>query len=300
MKQYLDLLQRILDEGTEVACGAYLPDQQRHPTCRTILAAQYRHDLRAGFPAVTTKRLYFDTLVDEVLWFLRGETNVKTLGRTGQDEDGEPRFIKRNIWDAWADEDGFVRNAYGKTWRDWEYPSIRTASWDQVAQLVEDLKAVHANPLNRARRRVILTGWNPPLVPTMGLPPCHTMSQWLVTNGVLNVSCYWRSIDMFTGFPFNIAQYSLLAHIFAGATGLEVGEIVATIGDCHVYDHQIDLIREQVTREPRPLPTLEIHPRFFEVAPDLSPAQLAKVDHSWFSLADYVFDAGKLRAEVAV
>lgn len=301
MRQYLDLLQRIVDEGGDVPCGAYLPKEERHPTCRTILAAQYRHDLGSGFPAVTTKRLYFDSVVDELLWFLRGETNIKRLGRYVATADGGREFVRRSIWDQWADEDGFVRNAYGTTWRDWQYPGIRTESWDQVDQIVTDLRAVKANPLDRARRRVILTGWNPPLVRTMGLPPCHTMSQWLVVNGRLNVSCYWRSIDMFTGFPFNVAQYALLAHLFAGAAGLEVGELVATIGDCHLYDNQMDLVREQLLRVPRRMPRLRIDPRFFEVAPDLDAQHLAGVDHAWLSLEDYEYDEGRsLRAEVAV
>jgi thymidylate synthase len=306
VQQYLNLLQSILDHGETVPSGAFLPSENRQPHCKTILAAQYRHDLAQGFPAVTTKKLYFDTVVDELLWFLRGETNISTLGRTGPD--GE--FIKRKIWDQWATEAGDVKNVYGYQWRYWPYPSDKPPyrnftdayellHWDQVDRVVKDLKAVVTNPFDRARRRVILTGWNPPEVPTMGLPPCHTAVQFLVTKGRLDAHCFWRSIDMFVGFPFNIAQYALLTHILAGLVGLKPGTLVASISDCHLYDNQFEAVKEQLGRIPLAAPELLINPEFFKTAPDLSIEQLKKVDPSWFSLYGYTYNDTPLKVEVA-
>lgn len=282
MQVYLNLLKKIMTEGETVPTGAYLESEKRQPTAKTILAAQFRHNLNDGFPAVTTKKFYFDSLVKEILWFLRGETNVETLGC--------------KIWDSWGGKNGFAPGEcgpiYGATWRYWPYvvagekPSwwssshsgatndeIGCASFDQIAQVVKDLKAVVANPWDRARRRIILSGWNPPLVPLQGLPPCHTIAQWLPTNGVLNCSCFWRSIDTPVGMPFNIAQYALLTHIFAAVAGLKVGELVATITDLHIYDNQFAMVEEQLTREPYPHPKLVL-PNLKELAPELTMDQV--------------------------
>jgi thymidylate synthase len=315
MKQYLDLLRRIIDEGEDVQSGATLVSENRKPKCRFLLGAQLRFSLFDGFPAVTTKKLLFDWVVDEVLWFLRGETNVNTLGREVTDPNtGAKVFVKRPIWDQWARPDGEVPHIYGEQWRRWEYcdyeyPDTNAdgnrqgtiACWDQVAQIIKDLKAVKADPGNRARRRIILTAWNPPEIQFMGLPPCHTSAQFLPTNGYLDCVCQnWRSIDAFTGMPFNIAQYALLTHIFAGVAGLYPRNLVCNITDCHIYDNQFDVVAEQIAREPYPSPYLDIDSQFFTTAPDLTVEQLRCVDPSWFRLRDYHFHTGKLKAEVAV
>lgn len=314
MKQYLDLLRKIVDKGEDVQSGAMLRSEDRKPTCRFLLAPQLRFDLRDGFPIVTTKPVPFDLVVDEVLWFLRGQTNVGTLGRQyHNDMTGERVFIQRHIWDQWARPDGDVPHIYGERWRRWPYPGAvwhqasdgdndvaAVETWDQVDRLIQDLRAVKADPACRARRRIILTAWDPPLVHKMGLPPCHTSSQWLPTNGYLDCVTQWRSIDTFTGMPFNVVQYALLLHVFARLSGLIPRELVCNIADCHLYDNQFDQVREQLTREPRPLPQLAINPKFFRTCPDLSVAQLLEADPAWFSLDGYDPHRGRLRAEVAV
>jgi thymidylate synthase len=316
MRQYLDLMQRIIDEGEDVQSGALLVSEKRKPKCRFLLSPQLRFDLRRGFPAVTTKQLHFDVVVDEVLWFLRGDTNVRKLGRwivpdESPEGGGLPTFIQRHIWDSWAQPDGDVPHAYGEGWRHWEYlntvmppdgqPGVTMVCyWDQVDALIKDLRAVIADPANRARRRIMLTAWNPPLVPEMGLPPCHTLAQWLPTNGYLDCVCHWRSIDTFTGMPFNIAQYALLQTIFAVTTGLVPRHLVCNVADCHLYDNQFVSARAQCARDPLPAPILRIDDRFWETAPDLAVAQLREVDHAWFRLEGYEYIAGKLKAEVAV
>jgi thymidylate synthase len=307
VKPYLDLLQKILCDGEDVQSGAVIKSEDRKATCRFLLGQQLRFDLRRGFPCVTTKPVPFDIVVDEVLWFLRGETAIDTLGRAGPDG----KFIRRHIWDAWAGPDGDVPYIYGDSWRSWEHlGTVWDANhttgvsmvqyWDQVARVLANLRAVVADPGNRARRRIIISAWNPPLVPEMGLAPCHTLSQWLPTNGRLDVVCHWRSIDMFLGAPFNIVQYALLAHIFAGLAGLKVGTLVCNIADCHLYDNQFAQVREQLTREPRALPELEIDPQFFATCPDLAIEQVKQVDPAWFRLIGYDPHRGKLKAEVAV
>jgi thymidylate synthase len=310
VQQYLDLLRRIIDEGEDVQSGAVIKSEDRKATCRMLLAQQLRFDLREGFPVCTTKPVPFDIVVDEVLWFLRGETNIKTLGRQKGDA-----FIRRHIWDAWSNEHGEVPHIYGASWRRWYYPQIDEAFnltlpilplvcpyevWDQVDDVLNRLKAVAADPADRSRRRIILTGWNPPLVPEMGLAPCHTLSQWLPTNGYLDVVTHWRSIDSFLGMPFNIIQYALLAHIFGRLTGLKPRHLVVNIADCHLYDNQFEQVRDQLGRNPRPLPELKIDDQFFTACPDLSIEQMQKADPAWFSLDGYKPNPGRLRAEVAV
>jgi thymidylate synthase len=316
VQQYLDLLKRIMTEGEDVPTGAYLESEKRQPAARTILAAQFRHDLRDGFPAVTTKRLYFDSVVKELLWFLRGETNVNTLGC--------------KIWDQWASngnanlfpEAGECGPIYGATWRHWPYPAdaatdagrplweatnhsavnspVTFRTCDQIAAVVRDLRAVAANPADRARRRIILSGWNPPLVPLQGLPPCHTLAQWLPTNGVLHCHCFWRSIDAFTGMPFNIASYALLTHLLAFVTGYEVGQLVASITDLHIYDNQQAMVREQLTRKPYRHPHLILSAAIPQFAPDLAIEHVRKwLTPEMVSLIDYKCHP-PLRCEVAV
>jgi thymidylate synthase len=316
MRQYLDLLRRILDEGEDVQSGAVIKSEDRKATCRMLLGQQMRFDLREGFPIVTTKAVPFDIVVDEVLWFLRGETNIQRLGRNSHTKTGETtvsRFVQRHIWDQWANEMGDVPHIYGESWRRWEYnehvyvskepgaPLLgRIDHWDQIAVLLGSLQDVARDPSNRARRRIILSAWNPPRVPDMGLAPCHTLSQWLPTNGYLDVVCHWRSIDMFLGCPFNIVQYALLAHVFGRIAGLKPRHLVTNIADCHLYDNQFEQVREQIERKPNLPPYLKIDERFFQTAPNLGFDQMAHVDPSWFSLDGYEPHQGRLRAEVAV
>jgi thymidylate synthase len=326
MKPYLDLLKKILAVGEDVQSGATIVSENRKPTCRFLLGEQLRFDLRGGFPAVTTKKLLFDWVVDEVLWFLRGETNINTLGRAidrpveevgGQRRSGNVSgFLRRPLWDQWAQPDGDVPNIYGCQWRRWEYcdyeyPEANSDGnrqgtihhWDQVAKIVADLRAVKADPSDRARRRIILTAWNPPEIQFMGLAPCHTLAQFLPTNGYLDCVGHWRSIDMFTGCPFNIAQYAILTALFAGAAGLIPRHLVCNIADCHLYDNQFEQVAAQVKLEPYPRPYMTIDPRFWETAPDLTIAQLAKVDPAWFKLEDYRYhrrQPGSVLPEIAV
>jgi thymidylate synthase len=328
MRQYLDLIGRIITEGEDVQSGAVIKSQDRKAVCRTLIGQQLRFDLREGFPIVTTKPVPFDVVVDEIFWFLRGETNINTLGRStreflepieGEGPQGgySDTFVRRKIWDQWADARGDVKRVYGEQWRRWEFPGpIRESRaiadtdltvdlapvlrWDQVAHLVEDLRAVVADPSNRARRRIILTAWNPPVVPEMGLPPCHTLSQWLPINGYLDVICHWRSIDMFLGCPFNMVQYALLAHIFGDLVGLTPRNLILNIADCHLYDNQFDQVREQISRAPRLLPELVIDPEFWRVCDDLSVEGMTMADPNMFSLSGYHPDQRRLKAEVAV
>jgi thymidylate synthase len=309
MQAYLNLLHQIMTEGETVATRAFLPSENRQPTARTILAAQFRHDLADGFPAVTSKKLYFDSVVKEILWFLRGETNVATLGC--------------KIWDSWPGKQeglpaGECGPIYGSQWRSWPYasdsegtPLWQSAShrgdhedvfddyFDQVGQVVKDLKAVHDDPFHPARRRILLTGWNPPLVPLMGLPPCHTMAQFLPTNGRLHCHCFWRSIDAFTGMPFNVASYALLTHLFAAVAGYEPGTICASITDLHIYDNQFAMVEEQLTREPFPHPTLAMDWGNRKELPDLTIDAACRLDPSMFRLEGYKCHP-PLRCEVAV
>jgi thymidylate synthase len=308
LRPYLNLLQRILDEGTPVQTGAYLPSLGKHPTAKSLFAAQFRHDLADGFPAVTTKKLYFASMVKELLWFLRGETNVNTLGC--------------GIWNQWSNPvTGDCGPIYGSLWRHWKYAEndaalpvwgssiggnlpedsddvVGVSTHDQIAHVVRDLKAVAANPFDRARRRIILSGWNPPLVPMAGLPACHTMAQLLPVNGRLNCHCFWRSIDAFTGMPFNIASYAMLTHLLAAISGLEPGVLVASVTDLHIYENQEDAVREQLTRTPLPLPGL-VMPDVAALAPDLSIEQVRGLKPEMFELAGYVSHPA-LKAEVAV
>lgn len=232
MRAYLDLLQRILDTGAS-------QEDRTGVGTLSVFGHQMRFDLAEGFPLVTTKKLHLRSIVIELLWFLRGDTNVRWL----QDR-------RVSIWDEWADEEGDLGPVYGKQWRDWEAPDGRRV--DQIAELI---RLIREEP---GSRRQIVTAWNPGENHRMALAPCHCLFQTHVANGRLSLQLYQRSADVFLGVPFNIASYALLTHMLAQQTGLEPGEFIWTGGDCHLYSNHLDQAREQLSRDPRPLPKLEI------------------------------------------
>ena len=235
MRPYLDLMQRVLDEGVE------RPDRTGTGTLG-VFGHQMRFDLADGFPVVTTKKLHLRSIFGELLWFLRGDTNVRWLQERGI-----------TIWDEWADENGDLGPVYGHQWRSWPTPDGRSV--DQIAAVIESIRT------NPSSRRHIVSAWNVADVDKMALPPCHTMFQFHVAQGRLSCQLYQRSADIFLGVPFNIASYALLTHLVAQQTGLEVGDFVHTLGDAHLYLNHLDQAREQLTREPFPLPTLRLTPR---------------------------------------
>ena len=232
MRPYLDLMRRVLDEGVT-------QDDRTGVGTLSVFGAQMRFDLRAGFPLVTTKKLHLRSIVVELLWFLRGDTNVRWL---------QERGVK--IWDEWADADGDLGPVYGKQWRDWR--SANGGGIDQIAELVQ---LIRRDP---ASRRQIVTAWNPGDLPAMALSPCHCLFQTHVADGRLSLQLYQRSADIFLGVPFNIASYALLTHMLAQQCDLEVGDFIWSGGDCHLYRNHLDQAREQLAREPRALPRLEI------------------------------------------
>jgi thymidylate synthase len=234
VQPYLDLLTRILDDGVEKG------DRTGTGT-RSVFGHQLRFDLEAGFPLVTTKRVHTRSVFAELLWFLRGDTNVKWLQDRGV-----------SIWDEWADENGDLGPVYGHQWRSWPTPDGRHV--DQIAQVVEQIRT------NPDSRRHIVSAWNVADVPQMALAPCHALFQFYVAQGRLSCQLYQRSADVFLGVPFNIASYALLTHMVAQVTGLRVGDFVHTLGDAHLYANHLDQARLQLTRTPRPLPTLVLDP----------------------------------------
>ena len=234
MKQYLDLLQYVLDHGTE--------RQDRTGTGTVgVFGYQMRFDLGQGFPVLTTKKLHLRSIIYELLWFLRGDTNIKYLKDHGV-----------SIWDEWADAEGNLGPVYGSQWRSW--PDGRGGTIDQIANVVEQIKT---NPYSR---RLMVTAWNPAEIEEMALPPCHCLFQFYVSDGKLSCQLYQRSADIFLGVPFNIASYALLTMMMAQVCGLEPGEFVHTFGDAHIYKNHMDQVHLQLTREPRPLPTMHINP----------------------------------------
>ena len=244
MRQYLDLLQRILDEGVEKT------DRTGTGTL-SVFGHQMRFDLSVGFPLVTTKKVHTRSVFGELLWFLRGDTNVRWLQERGI-----------TIWDEWADENGDLGPVYGAQWRSWPTPDGR--SIDQIKQVVEQIRT------NPDSRRHVVTAWNPGEVDEMALPPCHSLFQFYVSpqeNGPGRLSCqlYQRSADTFLGVPFNIASYALLTRMVAQVCGLEPGDFVHTLGDAHLYLNHLEQARLQLTREPRPLPTLLLNPEVREI-----------------------------------
>ena len=234
MRQYLDLLRDVLDNGTD------RPDRTGTGT-RSVFGRQIRFDLGAGFPLLTTKKLHIKSIVYELLWFLRGETNVRWL---------QERGVK--IWDEWADENGDLGPVYGSQWRSW--PDGDGGTIDQIANVVTSIRTKPDS------RRHIVTAWNPAEVDEMALPPCHCLFQFYVANGKLSCQLYQRSADIFLGVPFNIASYALLTEMVARVTGLKPGEFVHSFGELHLYHNHFDQAREQLTRDPRQLPRLTINP----------------------------------------
>ncbi len=234
MKQYLNLLQHVLDHGTE--------RQDRTGTGTVgVFGYQMRFDLDKGFPVLTTKKLHLRSIIYELLWFLRGDTNIKYLKDHGV-----------SIWDEWADAEGNLGPVYGSQWRSW--PDGRGGTIDQIANVVEQIKA---NPYSR---RLMVTAWNPAEIEDMALPPCHCLFQFYVSDGKLSCQLYQRSADIFLGVPFNIASYALLTMMMAQVCGLKPGEFVHTFGDAHIYKNHLDQVHLQLTREPRSLPTMHINP----------------------------------------
>lgn len=239
MRQYLDLLRDVRDHGVEKS------DRTGTGT-RSVFGRQMRFDLAEGFPLVTTKKLHVRSIIFELLWFLRGDTNIAYLKENGV-----------SIWDEWADADGDLGPVYGKQWRSWAAPDGR--SIDQMTALVDGLKR------NPDSRRHMLSAWNPADVDSMALPPCHCLFQFYVAEGRLSCQLYQRSADMFLGVPFNIASYALLTLMVAQAVGLKPGDFVHTFGDAHLYLNHLDQASEQLTREPRPLPTLTLNPEVDDI-----------------------------------
>ncbi len=234
MKQYLDLLRHILEHGR--------PKDDRTGTgTLSVFGHQTRYDLADGFPLLTTKKLHFKSIAYELLWFLRGETNVHFLREHGV-----------TIWDEWADEQGELGPVYGYQWRSWPAPGGRHV--DQIAAVVEQIRQ------SPNSRRLIVSAWNVADIPRMALAPCHLLFQFYVAGGRLSCQMYQRSADVFLGVPFNIASYALLTHMLAQVTDLEPGEFVHTLGDAHLYLNHLEQARLQLTREPRPLPTLRLNP----------------------------------------
>jgi thymidylate synthase len=234
MRQYHELLNAILAQGTDK------PDRTGTGT-RSIFGFQMRFDLQEGFPLVTTKKLHLKSIVHELLWFLQGSTNIAYLKANGV-----------RIWDEWADEQGELGPVYGKQWRSWAAPNGQ--SIDQMAQVVEQLRR------NPDSRRHLVTAWNPADVDQMALPPCHALFQFYVAGGRLSCQLYQRSGDAFLGVPFNIASYALLTLMVAQVCGLQPGEFIHTLGDAHLYRNHLDQARLQLSRTPRPLPTMRLNP----------------------------------------
>lgn len=239
MKQYLDLLRHVLDNGVSKT------DRTGTGTL-SVFGTQTRYDLRDGFPLLTTKKLHLKSIIYELLWFLQGETNVRYLNEHG---------VK--IWDAWADERGELGPIYGYQWRSWPAPDGRNL--DQITQVIKQIKG------NPDSRRLIVSAWNVADIPKMALAPCHALFQFYVAEGRLSCQLYQRSADLFLGVPFNIASYSLLTMMIAQVTRLEPGEFVLTLGDVHIYLNHLEQVREQLTREPRRLPTMTLNPSIQDI-----------------------------------
>ena len=234
MQQYLDLLNRILREGTDKS------DRTGTGT-RSVFGHQMRFDLSEGFPLLTTKKVHLKSIIYELLWFLKGDTNVKYLQDNGV-----------RIWNEWADPDGNLGHIYGYQWRSW--PDYNGGHIDQITQAINDIKH------NPDSRRIIVSSWNVADIPNMNLPPCHAFFQFYVADGKLSLQLYQRSADCFLGVPFNIASYALLLMMVAQVCGLQPGEFIHTTGDTHIYKNHFDQVQLQLTREPRPLPKMIINP----------------------------------------
>jgi thymidylate synthase len=238
MRQYLDLLERVLETGVS-------RDDRTGTGTRSVFGDQIRVDLRERFPLLTTKRVHFRSVVHELLWFISGDTNI--------------RYLKENevaIWDEWADDEGELGPVYGRQWRSWATPG-RPDEPERIDQLAQVIEEIRTNPNSR---RLLVSAWNPADLPKMALPPCHVLYQFYVANARLSCSVYQRSCDLFLGLPFNIASYALLTHMVAQATDLGVGDLIISLGDAHIYDNHVEQVKRQLGREPRPLPTLRLDP----------------------------------------
>jgi thymidylate synthase len=264
MRQYLDLLKLVLETGSDRG------DRTGTGT-RSVFGHQMRFDLSVGFPVLTTKKLHLRSIIIELLWFLRGETNIKWLKDNGV-----------SIWDEWADENGDLGPVYGYQWRSW--PSPDGSSVDQIVNLVRSLKE------NPNSRRHIVSAWNPALVDDMALPPCHCLFQFYVADGKLSCQLYQRSADIFLGVPFNIASYALPTMMLAQVCDLEAGDFVHTFGDAHLYNNHFEQAKEQLTRTPKVLPSMTINP-------DVKDLFAFKFED--FELVNYEADA-HIKAPVAV
>ncbi len=235
MKQYLDLMNKVLSEGTE--------KKDRTGTgTRSVFGHQMRFNLNEGFPLVTTKKLHLKSIIHELLWFLKGETNIAYL---------KEHDVK--IWDAWADKDGNLGPVYGSQWRSWKGADGKTT--DQISGLIEQIKK------NPDSRRLIVSAWNVGEIPNMALPPCHAFFQFYVADGKLSCQLYQRSADIFLGVPFNIASYALLTMMIAQVCDLKLGDFVHTLGDAHLYTNHFDQAKEQLSRKTFPLPQMKINPK---------------------------------------
>ena len=264
MKQYHELLQHILDNGVDKS------DRTGTGT-RSIFGYQMRFDLADGFPMVTTKKLHLRSIIHELLWFLRGDSNIQYLKDNGV-----------SIWDEWADENGELGPIYGVQWRSWPTPDGEHI--DQISQIIQQIKE------NPDSRRIILSAWNVAEIENMALPPCHCFFQFWVADGKLSCQLYQRSCDIFLGVPFNIASYALLTHMFAQQADLAVGDFIWTGGDCHLYLNHLEQADEQLTREPMPLPRLAIKRR---------PASIFDYEYDDFEILNYQPHA-HIKAAVAV
>ena len=235
MKQYLDLVRHVMEHGVD-------KEDRTGTGTRSVFGYQLRCNLADGFPLLTTKKVHLKSIIYELLWFLRGDTNVRWLQEHGV-----------RIWNEWADENGDLGPVYGSQWRAW--PDGNGGTIDQIAQVIDQIKHTPDS------RRIMVSAWNVAEVPTMTLPPCHSLFQFYVAQGKLSLQLYQRSADLFLGVPFNIASYALLLMMVAHVTGLEPGEFVHTFGDAHIYRNHFDQIREQLSREPRPLPRMVLNPQ---------------------------------------
>jgi len=234
MKQYLNLLDRALSEGVK-------KEDRTGTGTISVFGHQMRFDLSEGFPLLTTKKLHLKSIIYELLWFLKGDTNIHYLNENGV-----------RIWNEWADENGDLGPVYGSQWRSWQDYSGGTI--DQISQAVDTIKS------NPDSRRIIVSSWNVAAIPQMKLPPCHCFFQFYVAGGRLSLQLYQRSADIFLGVPFNIASYALLLQMMAQVTGLQPGDFVHTLGDAHIYTNHLEQVKLQLTREPRPLPVMKINP----------------------------------------
>lgn len=264
MKQYLDLMHHVRDNGT-------VKTDRTGTGTTSVFGYQMRFDLSEGFPLVTTKKTHLKSIIHELLWFLKGETNIRYLKENGV-----------SIWDEWADENGELGTVYGAQWRSWPTPDGQHI--DQITQIIDQIKNTPDS------RRIIVSAWNVAEIENMALPPCHSFFQFYVADGKLSCQLYQRSADIFLGVPFNIASYALLTMMVAQVTGLEAGEFIHTFGDAHLYSNHMEQVELQLSRDPHPLPTMKINPNV---------TSIFDFKYEDFELVDYQFHP-HIKAPVAV